>query len=145
MSLYIIVYEFSIAIKYLERLLFGPETIASVCVCPVNWETYLQNHYSSRLQIIRETESVTARQHEIWTLENLSLQPLESRIKIVTNIVKTLLGMWSGVDEADYDMNISLHKYGIDSMAATNMKIRIQNHIGAIFEVGHFYLNCNIC
>ncbi|XP_046846808.1 non-reducing polyketide synthase PKS16-like [Xenia sp. Carnegie-2017] len=46
--------------------------------------------------------------------------------------------MWSGVDEADYDMNISLHKYGIDSMAATNMKIRIQNHIGAIFESYYF-------
>ena len=70
------------------------------------------------------------------TLEDLGLQPLEFRINYVQEYIKRLLSSWSGSDVAEIDLNVALVKYGIDSITATNMKLQIQNSIGAVFEVG---------
>ena len=69
------------------------------------------------------------------TLKELALLPLELRVKYVEDFIKRLLSSWSGADPAELDLNVGLHKYGIDSIAATNMKLQIENNIGAVFEV----------
>jgi acyl carrier protein len=70
------------------------------------------------------------------TLEDLALQPLEFRMDYVQDYIKRLLSSWSGSDIAEIDLNVGLVRYGIDSIAATDMKLRIQSNIGAVFEVG---------
>lgn len=69
------------------------------------------------------------------TLEDLALQPLEFRMNCVQEFIRRLLSSWSGADAAELDLNVGLHKYEIDSIAATNMKLQIKNNIGATFEV----------
>jgi acyl carrier protein len=101
----------------------------------MNWQVYLQNHASPRLQMIREETLVAAEENKVMTLEDLALQPLEFRMNYVQEFIKRLLSSWSGADVAELDLNVGLHKYGIDSIAATNMKLQIRNNIGATFEV----------
>lgn len=71
------------------------------------------------------------------TLKELALQPLEFRMYFVKEVIKRLLSSWSGADAAELDLNVGLHKYGIDSFAATHMRLQIKNNIGATFEVSH--------
>lgn len=71
------------------------------------------------------------------TLHDLALQPLEFRVNYVQKFIQRLLASWSGADAAELDLNVGLYKYGIDSIAATNMKLRIENNIGATFEVNY--------
>ena len=73
------------------------------------------------------------------TLKDLALQPLEFRMNFVGEVIKHLLSSWSGADAAELDLNVGLHKYGIDSFAATHMRLQIKNNIGATFEVNHRY------
>jgi acyl carrier protein len=80
----------------------------------------------------------TGENNKVMTLKELALQPLEFRVNYVEEFVKRLLSSWSGADAAELDLNVGLHKYGIDSIAATNMKLQIQNNIGATFEVSMF-------
>ena len=51
------------------------------------------------------------------------------------NFFKRLLSSWSGSEFSELDLNIGLYKYGIDSIVATNMRLKIQSSIGATFEV----------
>ena len=104
----------------------------------MNWHVYLQNHASPRLQMIREETLVVTEENKVMTLEDLALQPLELRVNYVQEFIKRLLSSWSGADVAELDLNVGLHKYGIDSIAATNMKLQIKNNIGASFEVSIF-------
>ena len=101
----------------------------------MNWQIYLQSHSSPRLQKIREETLIILEDSDMMKLEDLALQPLEFRIKYVEDFIKRLLSSWSGADAAELDLNVGLYKYGIDSIAATNMKIKILNNIGATFEV----------
>ena len=101
----------------------------------MNWQVYLQNHTSPRLQLIRDEILVVSEDNKVMTLEDLALQPLEFRLNYVEDFIKRLLSSWSGADVAELDLNVGLHKYGIDSIAATNMKLQIKNNIGATFEV----------
>jgi hypothetical protein len=107
-----------------------------VCLAAVNWQVYLQTHTSLRLQIFRDKMQITKGEEKDMTLEDLGLQPLEFRINYVQEYIKRLLSSWSGSDVAEIDLNVALVKYGIDSITATNMKLQIQNSIGAVFEVG---------
>ena len=104
----------------------------------MNWHVYLQNHASPRLKMIREETLVVTEENKVMTLEDLALQPLELRVNYVQEFIKRLLSSWSGADVAELDLNVGLHKYGIDSIAATNMKLQIKNNIGATFEVSNF-------
>ena len=74
------------------------------------------------------------------TLKDLALQPLEFRINYVQKFIQSLLASWSGAHAAELDLNVGLHKYGIDSITATQMRLRIEDNIGASFEV-----NCTKC
>ena len=71
----------------------------------------------------------------VMTLKDLALQPLEFRVNYVQEFIKRLLSSWAGADAAELDLNVGLHKYGIDSFAATHMRLQIKNNIGAEFEV----------
>ncbi len=85
--------------------------------------------------MIREKMLVTNEQNNVMTLEELALQPIEFRVNYVQEFIKRLLSSWSGADVAELDLNVGLIRYGIDSIAATNMKLQIKNIIGAMFEV----------
>ena len=78
---------------------------------------------------------VLVEENALMTLENLALQPLEFRIKYVEKFIKRLLSSWTGADPSELDLNVGLYKYGIDSITATQMRLRIENNIGATFEV----------
>ena len=90
--------------------------------------------------MIREKTQVINEQNETMTLEDLALQPIEFRVQYVQNFIKRLLSSWSGADVAELDLNVGLINYGIDSIAASNMKLKIKNTIGATFEVSIFHL-----
>ena len=93
--------------------------------------------------MIREETLVVTEENKVMTLEDLALQPLELRVNYVQEFIKRLLSSWSGADVAELDLNVGLHKYGIDSIAATNMKLQIKNNIGATFEVSNFNIFYN--
>lgn len=76
-------------------------------------------------------------ENKVMTLEDLALQPLEFRMIYVQKFIQRLLASWSGADAGELDLNVGLHKYGIDSIAATHMRLRIKNNIGATFEVSY--------
>ena len=78
-------------------------------------------------------------ENNVMTLKDLALQTLEFRVNYVEEFIKRLLSSWSGADVAELDLKVGLHKYGIDSIAATNMKLQIQNNVGATFEVSIFF------
>ena len=123
----------------MTRVLLEHSNEPQVSLAPINWQVYLQTHTSPRLQPIREeTMLSTGENNKVMTLKELALQPLEFRVNYVEEFVKRLLSSWSGADAAELDLNVGLHKYGIDSIAATNMKLQIQNNIGARFEVSMF-------
>ena len=127
-----------LAIEFLERILLEHSNESQVSLSPINWQVYLQNHTSPRLQPIREETLVIADESKVMTLNDLALQPSEFRVSYVEEFIKRLLSSWSGADAAELDLNVGLHKYGIDSIAATNMKLQIQKNIGAEFEVRIF-------
>ena len=129
------IHFFFLAIEFLKRILLENSSDTQVCLSPINWQVYLQNHSSPRLQLIREETLVITEENKVMTLEDLALQPLEFRVNYVQEFIKRLLSSWSGADAAELDLNVGLHKYGIDSIAATNMKLQIKNNIGATFEV----------
>ena len=85
--------------------------------------------------MIRDEGPIKNEQNTITTLEELALKPREFQVNYVQEFVKRLLSSWSGMDVAELDLNVGLHKYGIDSIAATSMKFTINNAIGATFEV----------
>ena len=124
-----------LAIEYLKRVLLENNSQSQVCLCPMNWQVYLQSHDSPRLHKIREETLITVEDTKVMKIEDLALQPLEFRINYVQEFIKRLLLSWSGADVAELDLNVGLYKFGIDSIVATNMKLKIQNMIGATFEV----------
>ncbi|CAB4020054.1 Phthiocerol synthesis polyketide synthase type I, partial [Paramuricea clavata] len=130
--------HYTTAIEFLKRILLENTNEAQICISAMNWQVYLQNHASPRLQMIREETLVAAEENNVMTLEDLALQPLELRKNYVQEFIKRLLSSWSGADVAELDLNVGLHKYGIDSIAATNMKLQIRNNIGATFETYYF-------
>lgn len=71
------------------------------------------------------------------TLNDLALQPLEFRMNYVQEFIKRLLSSWSGAEAGEFDLNVGLHKYGIDSFAATHMRLQIKHNIGVTFEVNY--------
>ena len=107
-----------------------------MCLAALNWQVYLQSHSSPRLQVFRNKMQIMDEKEKNMTLEDLALQPLEFRMDYVQDYIKRLLSSWSGSDIAEIDINVGLVRYGIDSIAATDMKLRIQSNIGAVFEVG---------
>ena len=130
----ILIIRFS-AIEFLKRLLLKNSSDPQVCLSPINWPVYLRSHSSPRLQLIREETLVLVEENASMTLEYLALQPLEFRIKYVEKFIKRLLSSWTGADASELDLNVGLYKYGIDSITATQMRLRIENNIGATFEV----------
>jgi acyl carrier protein len=124
-----------LAIEFLQRVLLEHSNESQVCLAPINWRVYLKKHTSPRLQLIREETLLATDESKVMTLKELALLPLELRVKYVEDFIKRLLSSWSGADPAELDLNVGLHKYGIDSIAATNMKLQIENNIGAVFEV----------
>ena len=129
-------FSFFIAIDFLKRVLLENSNQTQVCLAALNWQVYLQSHTSPRLQVFRNKMQIMDEKEKNMTLEDLALQPLEFRMDYVQDYIKRLLSSWSGSDIAEIDLNVGLVKYGIDSIAATDMKLRIQSNIGAVFEVG---------
>ena len=101
----------------------------------MDWQVFLKNHNSPRLSLIKEETLIIIEDKDLLRIQDLALQPLEFRINYVEEFVKSLLCSLSGADIAELDLNVGLHKYGIDSIAATNMSHKISNSIGASFEV----------
>ncbi|XP_028415494.1 uncharacterized protein LOC114538524 [Dendronephthya gigantea] len=128
--------RYSKAIEFMQAIILQNFNEAQVCVCPVNWQVYLKKNTSPRLQQKRDETMVVA--DDVMKLEDLALQPLEFRVNYVQDFVKRLLSSWSGSEISELDLNMALHKYGIDSIAATNMKLRIKSSIGANFETFYF-------
>lgn len=85
--------------------------------------------------MIRDETLIGNEENNHTTLQDLALQPLELRVNYVQEFVKRALSSWSGADVAELDLNVGLHKYGIDSIAAQNMKFQLKDNIGASFEV----------
>jgi acyl carrier protein len=129
-------FSFFIAIDFLKRVLLENSNQTQVCLAALNWQVYLQSHSSPRLQVFRNKMQIMDEKEKNMTLEDLALQPLEFRMDYVQDYIKRLLSSWSGSDIAEIDINVGLVRYGIDSIAATDMKLRIQSNIGAVFEVG---------
>ena len=125
------------AIEFLKQLLLENTSDTQVCLSSINWLVYLQNHSSSRLQLIREETLVLTEENNFMTLEDLALQPLEFRMNYVQKFIQRLLASWSGADAVELDLNVGLYKYGIDSIAAAQTRLRIENTIGATFEVSN--------
>ncbi len=111
----------------------------------MNWQVYLKTRVSPRFKMIRDEGPMINEENAITTLEELALQPLEFQVNYVQEFVKRLLSSWTGDDIAQLDLNVGLHKYGIDSIAATNMKFTINNAIGATFEVRTNFLRFIFC
>ena len=124
--------------EFLKRVLLENSNDSKVCLAALDWQVYLQSHTSLRLQIFRNKMLIINENENIMGLEDLALQPLEFRINYVEEYIKRLLSSWSGSDIAEIDLNVGMVKYGIDSIATTNMKLQIQNNIGAVFEVSSF-------
>ena len=124
--------------EFLKRVLLQHSNQTQVCLALINWQVYLKNHTSPRLQLIREETLMFADGSKVMTLKELALQPLEFRVAYVEDFIRRLLSSWSGTEAAEVDLNVALYKYGIDSIAATNMRLEIHNNIGAAFEVSIF-------
>lgn len=130
---------FFVAIEFLKDVLLENPNKAQVCLAVINWQVYLQNHTSPRLQMVRDKEQIINDQNKVVSLEELALKRIEFRVNYVQEIIQRLLSSWSGVDVGELDLNVGLSKYGIDSIAASNMKLRIKSNIGATFEVRTFF------
>ncbi|XP_028418020.1 uncharacterized protein LOC114542749 [Dendronephthya gigantea] len=124
------------ATEFMERIILKNFNEAQVCISPVNWQVYLRSHTSPRFQWKREETLLAV--DNVMTLESLALLPLDLRIQNVQDFIRRLLSSWSGSEASEVDLNLGLYKFGIDSIAATNMKHRIENNIGAKFEAYYF-------
>ena len=124
---------FFLAIELMKSIILENFNEAQVCISHMNWQIYLDSHASSRLQLKRDETLIVS--DSIMKLESLALQPWEFRVNFVQDFVKRLLSSWSGSEVPELDLNVGLYKYGIDSIAATNMKLQIESGIGATFEV----------
>ena len=51
------------------------------------------------------------------------------------DFIRRLLSTWTEADCHEVDLNLALYKYGVDSIGAANMSLRIRNGVGAVFEV----------
>ena len=131
-----------LAIEFLKHFLLKNSSEAQLCLSPIDWKVYLQGHSSTRLQLIREKTLLIAEKRKVMTLKDLALQPLEFRMNYVREFIQGLLSSWSGAEPGELDLNVGLHKYGVDSFAATHMRLQIKNNIGATFEVNYiiFYI-----
>ena len=69
------------------------------------------------------------------SLEQLACLDPGQRRKTVEDFIRRLLSTWTETDCHEVDLNLALYKYGVDSIGAANMSLRIRNGIGAIFEV----------
>ena len=117
----------------MERIILESFNEAQVCVSPVNWPVYLKSRTSPRFQWKRDETRLAV--DSVVTLESLALQPLDLRVHNVQGFIRRLLSSWSGGEASEVDLNIGLYKFGIDSIAATNMKHQIESNVGAKFEV----------
>ena len=69
------------------------------------------------------------------TLEQLACLDPAKRRRTVEEFIRRLLSTWTEGDCHEVDLNLALYKYGVDSIGAANMSLKIRNGVGAIFEV----------
>lgn len=75
------IYKFLLAIEFMKSILLENFNKAQVCVCPLNWQIYLKDHASPRLQVKRDETLIVA--DNIMKLESLALQPWEFQANYV--------------------------------------------------------------
>ena len=134
---------FHVGMEFLKDILFQRPDLAQVVLCDIDWSKYLKSsnyfhHMTTRLQLVKDEISglkTEGKFAKALTLEDLARQDLEYRKKTVEEFVRKVLSTWTEGDSNEVDLSLGLYKYGVDSIGAANMRLQIQNGIGAIFEV----------
>ena len=129
--------------KFLEEFLTKHSDQSQIIICDIDWSTYLKSsayilHRSPRLQSLDNETLARNKPNDItcgMTLQQLACIEPQQRRKIVEDFIRRLLSTWTEADCHEVDLNLALYKYGVDSIGAANMSLRIRNGIGAIFEV----------
>ena len=143
--------SFSLGMDFLKEFLCNHPDQAQIVLCDIDWPTYLKSsayilHASPRLRPIKdESPSVEVGSHLAsgLSLEELAARDPQHRKTIVEDFVRNLLSAW--IEGGSVDLNLSLYKYGVDSIGAANMSLQIRNGIGALFEVKRGYCLFGVC
>ena len=126
----------------MEEVLVHSPSMHNVVIADIDWPTFLRgtsNETNPFYQDIFQEyqEQFNTRQSNSNSLAELiqAAENDEEKYEIVRGFVSRWLAAWSGGIEADVDLQVGLHQYGVDSAGAVGFQMQLQKQLGMPIEV----------
>ena len=126
----------------MEKVLVTAPSLHNVIIADIDWPTFLRVAGSETIPLYQNISKDYEEQFNAQQQNNSSLAEQihtakndEEKHEIVRDFVTSWLAAWSGGIEADVDLQVGLHQYGVDSTGAVGFQMQLQRQLGIPIEV----------